>query len=122
MAKRLEVVRENRFSLSNFMTSAAHKGWFRQSCQDPSEEDALGSLKYQPVEAPQWDYDQEMILKRFGGREASKQWKKDVTTIVQGAMAWLFEDEELSAMIKAEILLYTYHCRRINGRPNLGWL
>jgi hypothetical protein len=119
LARKLEAVRENRFSLGNFMASAEHKGWFKQSHRGVSEEDALGSLKYWPAAPPQWDYDQDQVLLRFGGREVLKQWKKDGTTVVRGAMAWLFEDEELAELIKEEVLLYTHHRRRINGRPNL---
>ena len=52
----------------------------------------------------------------------AKECSRDGTTIVHGAMSWLFEDEELVALIKEEILLYLHHCRRVNGQPNLGWL
>jgi len=122
LAKRLEATRKNRFSLGNFMRSPEHGKWFRQSHRGPLEEDALGSLKFQPIPPPPWDYNQEQVLLRFGGRGVLKQWKMDGTTIVRGAMAWLFEDESLAELIKEEVLMYTHHRRRVNGRPNLGWL
>jgi len=40
----------------------------------------------------------------------------------QGAMVWLFGDESLAELIREEVLIYTHHRRRVNGRPNLGWL
>ena len=52
----------------------------------------------------------------------AKECSRDGTTIVHVAMSWLFEDEELVALIKEEILLYLHHCRRVNGQPNPGWL
>jgi len=49
LTQRLEVIRTNRFSLGNFIQSPKYGKWFRQSHRGLSEEDALGSLKFQPI-------------------------------------------------------------------------
>jgi len=122
LAQRLEVIRTNRFSLRNFIQSPKYRSWFRQSHRGLSEDNTLGSLKFQPIASPLWNYNQDQVLLRFAGREVLSEWKRDGTTVVRGAMAWLFEDEVLRELIKEEVLLYTYYRRLVNGRPNLGWL
>jgi len=111
LAQRLEVIPTNRFSLSKFIQSTKYKSYFRQSHRGLSEDDTLGSLKFQPIAPPLWNYDQDQVLLRFAGREVLEEWKRDGTTGVRGAMAWLFEDEVLRELIKEEVLLYTYHRR-----------
>ncbi|KAF8453402.1 hypothetical protein BDZ91DRAFT_808010 [Kalaharituber pfeilii] len=62
------------------------------------------------------------VLKRFAGEEVSGQWIKDGTTILKGAMGWLFDDSEVVTLIQEEIQMYLHHRRMVNGQLNLGWL
>jgi len=45
----------------------------------------------------------------IAGEKVMEEWEGGGTTIVRGAMGWLFEDGELADLIKVERLMYPYH-------------
>ena len=62
------------------------------------------------------------MLERFMGCDAAQEWEEHGTTVVKGAMKWVFTDPEVVELINDEIHMYIHHRRMVNGQQSLGWL
>lgn len=122
---RLQVVKKNRFDLGNFMVSDQYSWWFKKGFRGPTEADKLGVFRFPHVHDTSFEVNQEMIFKRFAGRDASRlweDWNNDGTIVVPSVMSWLVDNPSIYEMILEEVNMYLWHRRKVNGQPNLGWL
>ena len=120
LVKRVDEFWKRRFQFGEIITE--NRDWFAKTVRGDSPNANLGTLRFQPTETPSIILDNKVMLERFMRSDAAQEWEEHGTTVVRGAMKWLFTDPEVTELINHEIHMYMHHTRMVNRQNSLGWL
>ena len=120
LVKRVHELWKRGFQFGEMVTE--NRDWFTKTVRGESPNADLGTLRFQPTEMPSIIFDNKVMLERFMGCDAALEWEEHGTTIVKGAMKWLFTDPEMVELISHEIHMDMHHRGMVNGQKRFGWL
>ena len=120
LVKTVKELWKRRFQFGEIITE--NRDWFAKTVRGESPNADLGTLRFQPTETPSIIFHNKVMLERFLGCDAAQEWEEHGTTVVRGAMKWLFTDPEIAELLNHEIHMYMHYRQMVNGQKSLGWL
>ena len=120
LVRRVDELWKRRFQFGEMITENCD--WFAKTVRGESPNANLGTSRFQPTEMPSIIFDNKVMLERFMGCDAAQEWEEHRTTVVKGAMKWLFTDPKMVELISHEIHMDMHHRGMVNGQKRFGWL